>query len=147
VRVHYGLHCAICGFACVAGIVVGLILDGSGFRAYPLFQFCLPMALVTGAASYVANRKFQNRVAIWVWIPGALLVGGGFFDFLPYEPLTNERMSHVWDQFFGAHCGPTECLYEAFLGSPFLGSVVYSVVAALFILTARSAPGISPGGP
>jgi hypothetical protein len=87
----------------------------------PYFIFPILAALMLGLLSH---RYTQSTSAAWVWVlPTVILMwnlltwkNGGF---RPYWP-------DVWDNYFGANCGSSECLYENFVTAPFYASLAYT---------------------
>jgi hypothetical protein len=88
----------------------------------PYFLAPILAGFVLGALSH---RFFGTRSAAWVWaLPSAILLwniltwkNGG------YSPYWRD----VWNNYFGADCGGSECMYELFVTAPFYTSVAYSL--------------------
>jgi hypothetical protein len=87
----------------------------------PYFVFPILAACVFGALS---RRYSRSLAARWVWVfPAAVLLWNVFTwrngGYRPYWP-------DVWNNYFGPHCGSSECAYELFVTAPFYTSFAYT---------------------
>jgi hypothetical protein len=88
----------------------------------PYFAFPVIAGFLLGVLSH---RFFRSSSAAWVWVlPTIILVwnlftwrNGGYRAYWP----------DVWDNYFGSHCGSSECLYEVFVTAPFYTSLAYTL--------------------
>lgn len=128
-------HVGHLGSATLAAGVISVILS-------VVLDFLLPRGideslslspLFAGAiVGYLVNRNMRDLSARLVWIiPLVWLVYGiqdatGSFS----QAWANKSLSaYIWDNFFGTHCGGTECLNEILFTAPFLSSISYSITA------------------
>jgi hypothetical protein len=87
----------------------------------PYFVFPILASCVFGALSRHYSRSIAAR---WVWVfPAIILIWNVFTwrngGYRPYWP-------DVWNNYFGSHCGSSECIYELFVTAPFYTSLAYT---------------------
>lgn len=116
-----------------AGVVGGLFLAGlmtaithrSTFLDTPLNIG----PIIAGAvfAALVTLKFGYRKTSVFVWLAGVLI----FAVFL--REWTNEiqarRWGRIWDNFFGANCGATDCIDELLATAPLYASIAYSFTA------------------
>jgi hypothetical protein len=98
----------------------------------PYFLLAIFLAILL---SLVVNRIWVHSSSRWVWILPAIwllydILETGYWNW--YRHLPNPAtplLRGVWDNYFGAHCGASECFNEWFATAPFYASVAYSSVA------------------
>src|SRR5271156_5829752 len=87
----------------------GRILDA------PLFPIQIVSAFFVGGFFY---KKMPSRWSFAIWIvPLAFLL----YSVWSYLPMS--KYDSVWNTYFGAGCGGSECLYELTVTAPFYASI------------------------
>jgi hypothetical protein len=74
----------------------------------------------------------RDATALLVWlVPLAWLIYEIRDSAASYSELWahQSRSAYIWDNFFGTHCGGSECGNELLFTAPFLSSVSYSIAA------------------
>jgi hypothetical protein len=99
------------------------LLDQRVFMLSSHPYFVLPI-IVSLCLGMLCHRFFPSRSGAWIWLlPTIVLIGG----VLSWKPGNLPYWGTVWNNYFGSHCGGSECLYELFITSPFYTSIAYSV--------------------
>src|SRR5437667_539828 len=110
---RYLSHCATAAFACVLGLFIGGI-DLQPRGAFALDIYAPPMAVLSFLAAIVAALTMPTWLALWVWVPNALLVLGG-----TYVPSGQPWWSSVLAHTFGSiNCAEGDCTTEILIGAP-----------------------------
>jgi hypothetical protein len=128
------------GSATLAAGVIGMILSLmlSGLFKEPL----LPGALLGGAImGYLVNRNVRDVAALLVWLVPLAWLTYGILDStksFSQDWSHQSRLADIWDNFFGTHCGGSECGNELLFTSPFLSSVSYSITS--YIVSRKASP-------
>jgi len=87
----------------------------------PYFLFPVLGGIALGALSY---RYSRSSSAAWVWVlPTIVLI----WNVLTWKNGRDPYWPDVWNNYFGSHCGGSECLYELFVTMPFYTSLAYAV--------------------
>jgi hypothetical protein len=119
----------------LVALPIGLFSSGEGnvvdravnswFARYcvdnPYFIAPIVMAACLG---FISHRFSQSRSALWVWL---LPTGVLALNVLPSMVHPRTGPNWAFDNYFGRHCGGTECLYELFITGPFYTSVAYTI--------------------
>jgi hypothetical protein len=121
----------ICGF--ILGMLILPPLEVSAPKWFTgIFgepHFLLPILAACVFLYFNARRKRLAWPSLWVWILPALWLAYGLATENTYYPGRGSWRIYVWNNFFGSHCGFTECIGEWLYTCPFYTSVVYSIVA------------------
>ena|ERR1700690_1783484 len=74
---------------------------------------------------FLAHRFFRSSLGVWVWVvPTAVLcVGIATWKAGSGRPYWHE----VWNNYFSAQCGSSECAYEWLVTAPCYTSIAYAV--------------------
>jgi hypothetical protein len=125
---RYLKHCGISAIACILAFLVGTALEVARFADFPLANYGPPMAILNFLAAIVAARKMPTYMALWVWVPNALLISLPNPGWVGHETI-GEQWSYMLGQTFGPHRG--ESLDELVLGASFVGTSMYSLTAGI----------------
>ena len=116
-------------------VVAGFMPEWLAPSANPVLFVFLLSAIASCVAAAIVCRRVSGEGARWVWIPFALLIIPFTYD--TYPPA--RHFGNLWDQVFSPHCGASECLGQLFLGTPFLGAVMYAVTSLVVRLNTSKA--------
>lgn len=135
---RYVLHVAI---ATVGGLIFAFF-GSSVFSGGAVFNEPVWSAAIIGGAvlGFLVNRRFRDGYAALAWVIPLVWVVYGVFDeahHFSHAWSQQTLLGDLWDNFFGADCGGSECLYELLFSAPFLSSLAYSL-SALLVLRSKS---------
>jgi hypothetical protein len=98
----------------------------------PYFLLAIFLAILL---SVVVNQIWTHSFSRWVWILPAIwllydISQTGYWNWYRHLPNpSTPLLRDVWDNYFGSHCGASECFDEWLVTAPFYASVAYSLVA------------------
>lgn len=109
----------------------GNIVDRAGdtlIARYSLNEpyFALPV-LMAACLGFLSPRWSRSSVSKWVWLIPTIALA---YNILPGLFRSPNARKWVWDNYFSAGCGSTECLYEFFITVPFYTSLSYTIGSA-----------------
>jgi hypothetical protein len=100
----------------------------------PYSPLCLLSALII---SIIVVRRKPGKEAAFVWVLPLVLLMYSILTWNRY-PGQGDWWTDVWNNYFGKHCGSSECLYEFILTEPFVTSLVYTIGACFVLRRKRS---------
>lgn len=126
------------GSATLAACLIAALLEVAIPFKDPFFLGALLGGAIMG---YLVNRKVRDITAYLVWIiPLAWLVYGIRDSAASYSQVWahQSRSAYIWDDFFGTHCGGSECLNKLLFTGPFLSAISYSITSYLLSIKNRN---------
>ena len=130
--------------AVIASVAIGFFPEGAFNKVLynTWLDVFVPFMTVTAAAlGFVVARKWNDRRAIWTWIPGLIWFGLAAFDLANGRKDTwpHSTLPMLFDNLLGPtdRCAGSECVYELFCTAPLFCSIAYSI-ASWITLRARS---------